>query len=185
MRSNLLLSQSVVLLSIVFSFYLFNPSVTHRSYLHFHAPLPITLSFSHPHYLYCSPSLSLSPSSTLLIIIILLLLLTLCIPSLPHFQTPSHPLPPLPLLTGQLHPDGLILGTGTAGGVLKVWDIRYGIHYFRMIFYFFRCVLSCPVLPCPALSCPVLCCCLEIVSSYRFFPMYLNTLNVICSLIHY
>ena len=28
------------------------------------------------------------------------------------------------LLCGQLHPDGLLYGTGTAGGVLKIWDIR-------------------------------------------------------------
>ena len=28
------------------------------------------------------------------------------------------------LLCGQLHPDGLLFGTGTAGGVLKIWDIR-------------------------------------------------------------
>ena len=28
------------------------------------------------------------------------------------------------LLCGQLHPDGLLFGTGTAGGALKVWDIR-------------------------------------------------------------
>ena len=28
------------------------------------------------------------------------------------------------LLCGQLHPDGLLFGTGTTGGALKVWDIR-------------------------------------------------------------
>ena len=37
-------------------------------------------------------------------------------------DTPSKT--PQPLLSGQLHPDGLILGTGTEDGQLKIWDIR-------------------------------------------------------------
>ena len=46
-------------------------------------------------------------------------------PSLPPF--PSFFLFLFPFFffpAGNLHPDGLILGTGTAGGLLKIWDIR-------------------------------------------------------------
>jgi len=32
--------------------------------------------------------------------------------------------PQLQLLCGQLHPDGLLFATGTAGGAVKVWDVR-------------------------------------------------------------
>ena len=51
----------------------------------------------------------------------------------PHTHNNTH--------TGQLHPDGLILGTGSAGGILKVWDIRYDIHTFSTKYKLFTCMV--------------------------------------------
>ena len=70
-------------------------------------------------YFFPSPTINTTPPQLLL-------------PSFfPKDEIDSHtPLTNTCTHTGQLHPDGLILSTGSAGGILKVWDIRYVIHSF-------------------------------------------------------
>ena len=93
-------------------------------------PSSLIVSLSNSH----SPSVCLPPSLPIYSFSISLPLYSFSF-FLSFFFSLSSSLPPFPSFSlflypsffspaGNLHPDGLILGTGTAGGLLKIWDIR-------------------------------------------------------------